>query len=86
MATATLFEMGKKPKEPKEPTETIRVPVSLIRRLHRLAGHRGLTVQDYLKEILPPVLKRDEDAMLGELKQELGDGRTGGGGKPPQTR
>ncbi len=47
----------------------------MIRRINRIAAHRGLSIPDYLLEKLGPVIDRDEEEMLADLMKERGESR-----------
>jgi hypothetical protein len=60
------------PRPKKPPTETVRMPIDLVRRITILAAHRGQSVPEYLAEILRPIADRHHAEMLDELCRERG--------------
>lgn len=68
MFARTLNRMGRPKKS--EPTGQLRLPLSVIRRLRRLASHFGKDPGDYAAEKLAPVLDREEAKMLADITRE----------------
>lgn len=69
--SATLAPMGRPKKN--EPTEPLRLPQSVVKRIRRIAAHRGLDPGDYVNGRFADVLEEDERAMLADLNAELGE-------------
>ena len=67
-AITELIEMAESPKK----TVQVRVDHELIRRVTIIAGDRGLSVTDYLREVLTPVVDRDFKATAAKLSKEAG--------------
>jgi hypothetical protein len=68
----TVCRLCHKKRHRKPPTETVRMPIDLVRRITILAAHRGQSVPEYLAEILRPIADRHHAEMLDELCRERG--------------
>ena len=68
MRTDTQNEMGRPKKD--EPTRQIRLPLSTIRRLRRLAGHFGKEPGDYAAELLGPAMDKADAKMMADMARE----------------
>ncbi|AMV24638.1 hypothetical protein VT84_09595 [Gemmata sp. SH-PL17] len=64
----TLAVMGRPKKT--EPTEPIRLPASMVKRIRRIAAHRGVDPGDYALERFGVLLDEDENQMLEDVKKE----------------
>lgn len=60
--------MGRPPK--KEKTEPIRLPESVVKRIRRIAIHRGIDPGDYVADRFGKILDDDEKEMLKEITEE----------------
>lgn len=77
----TLVPMGRPKKS--EPTEPLRIPASVVKRIRRIAAHRGQDPGDYVAARFAGVIEEDERAMLAELSEELSAGPAP---KPPKPK
>jgi hypothetical protein len=66
--TNTLAPMGRPKKS--EPTKPIRLPESVVKRIARIAAHRGQDPGDYVAERFVAMLDADERKMLKEIEEE----------------
>lgn len=64
----TVAEMGRPKKS--EPTVPLRLPESVVKRIKRVAAHRGQDPGDYVAERFSATLDRDEAKMLEEINEE----------------
>jgi predicted DNA-binding protein len=68
MAASTVEKMGRPKKD--EPTAQLRLPLSTIRRIRRLASHFGKDASDYAAELLGGPLDKDESKMIADIARE----------------
>jgi hypothetical protein len=54
-----------------EKTEQVRAPESFVRRVRRIAAHRGQDPGDYMAERFAALLDEDEKAMVDDIKKEM---------------
>jgi hypothetical protein len=55
--------------------ELVKVPSPLLRKARMLAASRGVAVQDYIEEVLRPVLERDYRRIFAGPENGEGDGQ-----------
>ena len=75
MVTGTLKRMGRPRKA--EPTEGVRIPVSFVKKLRRLALHHELDPGDYLVREFAAGLEKRHAKMLKEQASEAGSAEEG---------
>jgi hypothetical protein len=68
MSDDKLSGMGRPNKA--EPGDPLRIPRSVLRRIRRVASHKGQDAGDYVAEAIKPALDRDEAKMLADIARE----------------
>lgn len=72
----TLTGMGR-PKK-KEKTEPLRIPESVVRRIRRIASHRGQDPGDYVADHFGATLDKHEKEMIKDIEKEQKQDKEGG--------
>lgn len=68
---AILPRMGRPKKS--EASQPLRVPASFLKRVKRVAAHRGVDPGDYVARAMSGELDRDEAEMLRAIAEERGE-------------
>ena len=71
MTVAIVGRMGRPRKS--EPTDPLRMPRSIVKRLRRVASHKGEDPGDLAARLIASSLNKEESKMLQEIEQERAD-------------
>lgn len=66
--TTSILEVGR-PKKPK--TDNVRLEKRLLKNIRMIAGHLDISVPDYLKQKLTPIVEKELAKVLAEKAKEL---------------